>query len=79
MKKSIEWHFNENPPEPEEEGIAYLAAILDDDDPADWAYTDQMWYDGNGHWSDDGGISRNVYAWAIWPAPPQKRAARLRC
>jgi len=76
---TIEWHYNENPPEPEEEGcgIAYLGAVVYDEHLGDdrCLNVERMWYEGHGHWSDSHDAARNVYAWAEWPAaPPQTQA-----
>jgi len=74
---TIEWHYDENPPEPEE-GCerAYLAALYEKAE--DDCFTIRAWYGGGGQWSDDFDpiiAEDNVYAWAEWPvAPPQAQA-----
>ncbi len=70
FKKWGKWHYGENPPESEEDGVRYLAAIHDT--IYDTPYVREMWYDGNGHWSAESreGVMGTVYAWATWPAPP---------
>jgi len=72
---TIEWHYDENPPEPEEGcEIAYLAACF----AKQWdvRFTMKAWYDGDGFWSDNfDPILEGVYAWTEWPtAPPQAQA-----
>jgi len=74
---AIKWHYDENPPEPEEGcKIAYLAALYEKAE--DDCFTIKAWYDGDGLWSDafDPIIAEDdVYAWAEWPAaPPQAQA-----
>jgi len=71
---TIEWHYNENPPEPEDGcEIARLAGVYDKE--RDVRFTMRLWYGGGGFWSDDFSsiiTEDDVYAWAEWPtAPPQ--------
>jgi len=70
---TIEWHYNENPPEPEGGcQIRYLVALHSEDH----SFTETAYYNGDGVWSDVFNIiTEDVYAWAEWPgAPPQTRA-----